>query len=221
MGCGLPGIDMNTIKIKLEVVHAIKGRARIKIVTGLVPSVFFVVLEAGLREIEAIKKAELNPYAESVTLYYQGAVDLASILERLKCTLADITSDPSFAERLSEIEDALALAGPERVNVFVRDRILVVSRGIDHAVKRITGNAIDMKTALPVTSLSAGLATLLLAPGLPTPTWLVLMIFGFTSFNMFKTPESHPSTPIERLDPASLDALKTQLLGALARQPEA
>jgi len=212
---------MKIVKIKLEVVHSIRGRARIKIVTGLAPDVFFVVLEAGLNEIEAIKKAELNPYAESITIHHKKDVGLSSILERLEHVLLDITSQPSFAERLAEIEDALAYAGRERVNVFVRDKILMVSRDLDHAVKRITGNAIDMKTALPVTSLTAGLATLLLAPGLGSPAWLVLIVFGFTSFNMFKTPERDTGTPIERLDPASLDAIKTQLLEALTREPEA
>ena len=203
---------MKTIKIKLEVIHSIKGRARIKIASGFEPSVFFVVLEAGLHEIEEIKKAELNPYAESITIYFKEDVGLNVILEKLERILVDITNDPAFSERLEEIKDALAYAGRGSMNVFVRDKILMVSQDLDHAVKRITGNAIDLKTVLPVTSLTAGLATLLLAPGLPTPTWLVLMFFGFTSFNMFKPPDSNASAPVERLDPASIDAEKTKLL---------
>ena len=203
---------MKTIKIKLEVVHSIKGRARIKIVSGFEPSVFFVVLEAGLQEIEEIKKAELNPRAQSITIYFKEAVGLNVILEKLERILADITNDPAFSQRLEEIKDALAYAGRGSMNVFVRDKILMVSHDLDHAVKRITGNAIDLKTVLPVTSLSAGMAVLLLAPGLPTPTWLVLMIFGFTSFNMFKPPDSSAAAPVERPVPPSSDPEKTKLL---------
>lgn len=212
---------MRTVKIKLEVIHAIRGRARIKIATGLRPSVFFVVLEAVIREIEAIQQAQLNRYAESMTIYYPASVGLPSILARLERMLLDITTDSSFTERVAEIEDALAYAGRESVDVFVRDKILMVSKNLDHAVKRITGNAIDMRTALPVTSMTAGVATLLLAPGLPTPTWLVLMIFGFTSFNMFKAPEQKAGPPIEHLDPASLETIKMQLLEALDRDRDA
>jgi hypothetical protein len=203
---------MKTIKIKLEVVHSIKGRARIKIASGFEPSVFFVVLEAGLHEIEEIKKAELSPYAQSVTIYFKADVGLDVILEKLERILADITNDPAFSQRLEEIQDALAFAGRGSMNVFVRDKILMVTRDLDHAVKRITGNAVDLKTMLPVTSLSAGLATLLLAPGLPTPTWLVLMIFGVTSFNMFKSPDSNTRAPVERPAPPGIEAAKTKLL---------
>ena len=196
---------MKTMKVKLEVVHYIPGRARIKIISGFDPFVFFVVVEAGLREIEEIKKAELNPYACSVTVYFRKDVDVSLILEELKRILLNVTNDPAFPQQLEEIKEALTYADGGSMNVFVHDKILTVTRNLDDAVRRVTGNTMDMKTAVSASSFSAGLATLLFAPALPTPTWLVLVIFGFTSFNVFKDRPVHRVAPGDRLAPEGLD----------------
>ena len=177
---------MKKMKVRLKVVHFIPGRARIKIDSGFDPKFFFVVVEAGLREIKEIKKAELNPYSQSVTVHFKESLDVDVILEELKKILMGITNHSEFPQRLEDIKDALTYSNNESMDVSVRDKILMVSRNLDHAVKRITGNTVDMKTALPVSSFATGIAALVFAPALATPAWLVLLTFGITSFNLIK-----------------------------------
>jgi hypothetical protein len=171
------------MQIKLEVVHLIKGRARIVIKSEIEPEVLFLVMQAALQEIRGISKADFNPWAQSVTIYFK-ADDPYAIFDKMKEVLEGIVCDPLFPQRLAQIEDAVEHGSRDSINVTVRDHILSVSTTLDRAVKKMTGNAIDLKTLLPVTSFTAGLMTLALAPGLPTPTWLVLVIFGFTGFHV-------------------------------------
>ncbi len=143
-------------------------------------------MDAGLREIKEIKKAELNPYSQSITVHFKESIDVDIILEELKQVLTGITNHPEFSQRLEDIKDALTYSDNGSMDVSVRDKILMVSRNLDHAVKRITGNTVDMKTALPVSSFATGIATLVFAPAWATPAWLVLLTFGITSFNLIK-----------------------------------
>lgn len=181
------------MRIRLEVVHLISGRARIKVGSEFDPAIFFVVVEAALNDIDEIERAELNPRAKSLTMYFRDGHDFNMILDKLRSVLQTITSDPSFAERIEEIEYALKYSHRASVDVVVRDKILSVSRNLDHSVRKVTGNVIDMKTLLPVSSFTAGIATLAVAPALPTPTWLVLLIFGFTAFHITAAPAGEDS----------------------------
>ncbi|MBC8420583.1 MAG: hypothetical protein H8E10_18525 [Desulfobacterales bacterium] len=192
---------MKKMKVKLKVVHFISGRARIKIDSGFDPRVFFVVVEAGLREIKEIKKADVNPYSQSITIHFKEDIDVDIILDDLKRILMGITNDPEFSQRLEDIKDALTYADKGSMDVFVRDKILMVTRNLDHAVKRITGNTVDMKTAVPVSSFATGVATLILAPGWATPAWLVLLTFGITSFNLLKNDYRNTTALVNRSYP--------------------
>jgi|GEM_PF-1033153 len=177
---------MKNVKVTLRVVHSIPGRARVKITSGLDPKIFFLVLEAGLREMPTVKKAELNPYSQSATLFFKKDLDVAEVLEEMEQFLTDITDDPAFPRRLEDIKEILEFGDKETMHVSVRNHILTVSHSLDRTVKRMTGNTMDMRTAVPITSFASGVGFLLLAPGLPTPTWLVLVTFGITSFHLLK-----------------------------------
>ncbi len=189
---------MKKVKVRLRVVHFIPGRARIKIDSGFEPRVFFVVVEAGAREIKKIKKAEVNPYSQSITIHFKEDIDVDIILEELRQVLVGITNDPEFSQRLEDIKNALTYADKGSMDVFVRDKILMVSRDLDNADRRITGNTLDMKTAVPVTSFATGIATLVLAPAWATPAWLVLLTFGITSFNLLKMDYRDTTAPNNR-----------------------
>lgn len=177
---------MKNKSVKLTVIHFIPGRARIKVGSGFDPKVFFFVLEAGLREIEEVKKAHLNPYSQSVTIFFRKNLELETILEKLRDVLRDVTGDPEFTDRMEEIKDALTFGDQPKMNVAVRNKILTVSHNLDQAVRNISGNTVDMRTAVPVSSFATGLAALVLAPGWATPAWLVLLTFGITSFHLLK-----------------------------------
>ena len=178
------------MNIKLEVVHTIRGRARIRVRSKYDPAALFVVIQATLQELEEIRKVELNPYARSVTLHYTKSEALDLLLEKWKNLLFEVMNAPTFHDQLEQIEESLKYSNGNRLQVRVRDRILTITHTMDNAVKRITGNTIDLKTALPVGAFTAGLATLALAPALPTPTWLVLLIFSFSSFNTPKAEDN-------------------------------
>jgi len=175
------------MNVTLEIVHAIQGRARIRVRSAHDPAAFFVVIHAILQEMEEVRRVELNPHARSVTLHFANHQPLDGLLERWKDLLSEVMSDPAFPGQLEQIEESQKLAQGHSLDVRVRDRILTITRGMDRAVRRITGNTLDMRTALPVGAFTAGLATLAVAPALPTPTWLVLLIFSFSSFH---TPRS-------------------------------
>ena len=184
------------MKIKLKVIHFISGRARIKVESGFDPKVFFYVLEAGLREIREIKKADLNPYSQSITVYFGKEVDIDVILKALMQILTDISNDPDFSKRMEDIQDALTYGHKANMDVVVHDRILRVSENLDQAVRHMSGNAVDMRTAVPVSSVATGIAALILAPGWATPAWLVLLTFGITSFHLLKHDHGQTTAPV-------------------------
>ena len=184
------------MKVKLKVIHFISGRARIKVDSGFDPKVFFYVLEAGLREIREIKKADLNPYSQSITVYFGKEVDIDVILKALMRILTDISNDPDFSKRMEDIQDALAYGHKANMDVVVRDKILRVSENLDQAVRHMSGNAVDMRTAVPVSSVATGIAALILAPGWATPAWLVLLTFGITSFHLLKHDHRQTTAPV-------------------------
>ena len=187
---------MKNMKVKLKVIHFISGRARIKVDSGFDPKVFFYVLEAGLREIREIKKADLNPYSQSITVYFGKDVDIDVILKALMRILTDISNDPDFSKRMEDIQDALAYGHKANMDVVVRDKILRVSENLDQAVRHMSGNAVDMRTAVPVSSVATGIAALILAPGWATPAWLVLLTFGITSFHLLKHDHRQTTAPV-------------------------
>ena len=187
---------MKNMKIKLKVIHFISGRARIKVESGFDPKVFFYVLEAGLREVREIKKADLNPYSQSITVYFGKDVDIDVILKALMRILTDISNDPDFSKRMEDIQDALAYGHKANMDVVVRDKILRVSENLDQAVRHMSGNAVDMRTAVPVSSVATGIAALILAPGWATPAWLVLLTFGITSFHLLKHDHRQTTAPV-------------------------
>ncbi|OQY51293.1 MAG: hypothetical protein B6240_00065 [Desulfobacteraceae bacterium 4572_87] len=188
---------MKNIKIKLKVIHLIAGRARIKIDSGFDPKVFFYVLEAGLREIREIKKADLNPYSQSITVFFRNDVDIEVILKEMRRFLEDMADDPEFPDRMEDIKDALAHGDKAGMNVVVRDKILNVSNNLDQAVRHMSGNTVDMRTAVPISSVATGIAALVLAPTWATPAWLVLLTFGITSFHLLKHDHGQTTAPVD------------------------
>lgn len=203
---------MNNMKVKLKVIHLISGRARIKVDSGFDPKVFFYVLEAGLREIREIKKADLNPYSQSITVFFRNDIDVEIILKELRRVLTDIANDPAFSDRMEEIKDTLTYGDKSGMDVVVRDKILNVSNNLDLAVRHISGNTVDMRTAVPVTSVATGIAALVLAPAWATPAWLVLLTFGITSFHLLKHDHGETAAPVDPLLSNAIGAKPVKLL---------
>ena len=210
---------MKEMKVKLKVVHSIAGRARIKVDSGFDPKVFFIVLEVGLREIEEIKRAEVNPFSQTITVFFRRDNDLGMILQEMRRIFTDITNDSEFSQRLEDIKDALTCGDKGTMDIFVRDKIIRVSRNLDHTVRHITGNTVDMRTAVPVSSFVSGIAALILAPAWATPAWLVLLTFGITSFHLLKNDDRNVIASVNRSLPEGKSAEKMELLAEGPRLP--
>jgi len=210
---------MKNMKVKLKVIHFISGRARIKVESGFDPKVFFYVLEAGLREIREIKKADLNPYSQSITVYFHKDIDIDVILKELMRILTEISNGPDFSNRMEDIQDALTYGDKANVDVVVRDRILGVSRNLDQAVRHMSGNTLDMRTAVPVTSVATGIAALVLAPAWATPAWLVLLTFGLTSFHLLKHDHREIDAPVNPLLSKTNSAEPVKMLETASSSP--
>ena len=194
------------MKIEIEVVHQIKGRARIKVKSPFEPSTFLMVIGAVLKEIEDVKRFELNQLAMSVTIYFKSHIDLNAILAKLNDILLEVTADPSFNECMSELQDTSRYAHLDDACVTVRGKILELSHPTDGNARNVPGTGAgitSMKTIVPAAALTAGVATLALAPALATPAWLVLLAFSFTSYNQLNGRGGNPypgiSSPHQRL----------------------
>lgn len=200
------------MKIKLKVIHFISGRARIKVDSEFDPKVFFYVLEAGLREIHEIKKANLNSYSQSITVFFKKDIDVEIILKELRRVLTDIINDIEFPDRMEDIKDALTYGDRAGMNVVVCDKILNVSHNLDRAVRHMSGNTLDMRTAVPVSSVATGIAALVLAPAWATPAWLVLLTFGITSFHLLKHDHRETDALVDPLRSKSIDSDPMKLI---------
>ncbi len=170
------------MRIKLEVVHEIKGRARIKVESAFEPEVMLALIDAVLHRIEAVRKAEFNSYARSVTIHFKEQTGFGIILRELEDMLLRITGDEAFRDLIEELRDSLKYS-PGSAKVVVTDKTLSVNSGADGGVPEITGTGLTPKGAVPGAALAVGITLLALAPGVPPPAWLILFAFSFTSFH--------------------------------------
>jgi hypothetical protein len=67
---------------------------------------------------------------------------------------------------------------------------------VDQEIKRLTGNAVDLKVILPA-ALAVGVF-LELGIAAATPVWLTLGLFSFNHFVELHTPPPEPKTPAEK-----------------------
>ncbi|MBF0488197.1 MAG: hypothetical protein HQK98_08570 [Nitrospirae bacterium] len=174
---------------KLKAVHHIKGRLRIKVETDMDMRVFFIFLGAAIKRVKEIKTAQVSRYAGSVTLYFDDRVcDAGNLITRLSEQTDFIMSLPDFNATYEEILNALCCGGGDDMEITINGDGITVNYVYGQMIKTFSCSGVFRKdTVISTTTMSAGLLTLLLAPALPTPAWLVLLFFGYSSLKQYES----------------------------------
>ncbi|MEO5357235.1 MAG: hypothetical protein H7844_08050 [Nitrospirae bacterium YQR-1] len=194
-----------TAEFELVTAHYIRGRLRLRIKTDMDMRVFFIFLNAALKRVKEIKKAALNQYASSVTLFFDDNVsDVDNLISKLSNQIVFIMSLPNFTNTYYEILNALCFGESDGIEVIIKDDKIATNylqkRGWD-----ISTDVFKKDTMISKTTFSAGVLTLLLAPALPTPAWLVLLIFGYSSFKQYESTKVIEQLLVQYLSPEKQD----------------
>jgi hypothetical protein len=189
----------------LKEAHYIRGRLRLKVETDMDMRVFFIFLSAAVKRVKEIRKAQLNRFAASVTLYFddgEGGVD--DLITKLGSQVDFIISRPNFTDTYGEILNALCFGEGGDMEITIEgDKKIAVRYLNGQTVKTFLGAGalFNKDTAISTTTLSAGLFALLLAPALPTPAWLVLLIFGYSSLKQYESTKVIEQLLLQSLKP--------------------
>ncbi|MEO5360959.1 MAG: hypothetical protein H7843_11025 [Nitrospirota bacterium] len=193
-----------TAAFGLKAAHYIRGRLRLKVETDMDMRVFFIFLGAAIKRVNKIKKAQLNRFAASVTLYFDDSGDKTneSLIGKLGSEIDFIMSLSNFANAYDEIFNALCFDGADELEINIEGNSISVAYPAQQVVKSFLASKPFAKdTVLPASVISAGLFTLLLAPALPTPAWLVLMIFGYSSLKQYESTKTIEQLLLQTLKP--------------------
>ncbi|MBF0554048.1 MAG: hypothetical protein HQK96_05745 [Nitrospirae bacterium] len=196
---------------KLKPAHHIGGRQRLKVETNMDMRVFFIFLSAAIKRVKEIKKAQFNRFAASITLYFDdGGRDTGNLITRLTEQMDFIMSLPNFAGTYEEILDALCFGDSGDIEITIGgDEIAVnyVYGVYGQTIKTFSRSGVFRKdTIVSATTLSAGLLTLLMAPALPTPAWLVLLFFGYSSLKQYESAKVTEQLLVQSLKHEEQDA---------------
>ncbi|WP_420265204.1 hypothetical protein [Candidatus Magnetominusculus dajiuhuensis] len=174
---------------KLKAAHHIKGRLRLKVETDMDMRVFFVFFGAAIKRVKEIKTAQVSRYAASVTLYFDDrSCDAGNLITRLSEQMDFIMSLPNFTGTYEEILNALCRGESGAIEITINGDEITVNDVYGQMIKTFSRSGVFRKdTVISATTMSAGLFTLLLAPALPTPAWLVLLFFGYSSLKQYES----------------------------------
>ncbi|MCG6552015.1 MAG: hypothetical protein L7F77_06785 [Candidatus Magnetominusculus sp. LBB02] len=174
---------------KIEVAHYVSGRLRLRVETAMDMRVFFIFLHSAIGRVQDIKKAQYSRFAASVTLYFDNRfIDKGVIMARLSEQIDFIMSLPNFSGAYEEILNALCCGESDDIEITIKDDEVTVNYVYGQIIKTFSRSGVFKKdTVISATTMSAGLFTLLLAPALPTPAWLVLLFFGYSSLKQYES----------------------------------
>ena len=165
------------MKISIEVLHRITGRARLRIESPYPQQAFFALVEVLLYMTEDVGNVETNLHARSVTIHLRKGANLEQVLETFRTMLFKVANDPTFDERLEAVSNAQEY--PRRPSQEI-DRCVP---GNGNALYNTVLGPQGFKRIAPLAGFTAGLSLLVLAPAMVPPAWLVLFAFSFTSWH--------------------------------------
>jgi len=173
---------------KIELVHAIPGRIRLRVPEIKGKPDLTGALQKQLSGFRVVRRVEVNPITGSVLVLYDPA-DTAAIVELGRALFpgldrfgsANPLPDSAGAEAEPSLEEGLADA--------VRD--------LNARVESTTGGA-DLKVLLPLALLLFGIKGLLLGKKVPSPSWYDYLWFAFgTYFTLNRPPAPRGQAPVE------------------------
>ena len=180
----------STSKPSAEIVHAMRGRVRLRIPEARNNPGLLHRVRAAFDGQPGIDTIEVNPVSCGLVIYYDPDHhrDVHSLFVGLDDAVVVMASSPAtaqeprqaasaFDETISAIEEeSEALAAHSEIAASIVDSVAALNRQI----KRSTGNRVDLEFLAP-----AGLAAITfleIGAAAATPMWVTLMVFSIGHF---------------------------------------
>jgi hypothetical protein len=158
------------------VCHHSRGRLRLRVPGARHDSGLLKRMAHAIRGVSGVRSAEFNPSTGSLLILYA---------EELLQNIGLLTEALAAAQLPLDIADLMELserAGAVDEYSKAANAIGSLLRELELAVKTSTNNQFDLKVLLPIgTAVAAGLYVMSNSAA-PTPVWLTLAMFTFTSF---------------------------------------
>jgi hypothetical protein len=175
-----------------HVAHHSRGRLRIRVPAAKGNPAALEKIRESLAKVSGVKGVEVSESIGSVTIHYDPRQH-ANFEEHLASEgsqeVVSVCREPS----VGDLEDVPAMIEHEAEFLAEHSHAAKVlfdwANGLDRTIKRMTGNAVDLKVIAPA-ALAVG-AFMELGVTASTPVWLTLGLF---SFNHFVDLHSHPIT---------------------------
>lgn len=192
---------------RARTVHRVRGRIRLTIHGAKRQPHALDHIKKAIAPLEGVRNVETNSTTGSVVIHYDPAKHhtFHEELARQGSSTGSFQLDPPILGEGGEIiydieEEAEFLAQHSDTARFIVDSF----QTMDRAVKRVTGNAVDLKVLLPL-----GLAVysfLEFGVEVSTPLWVTLGIFSFNSFLVLHSPHSAVASQPDRADDPGPDS---------------
>ena len=170
-----PGEDLAGI----DVVHAIPGRARVRIDVLKGDPAVATRLRERLASLPGMRRVEANPVTGTVLLVYEA--EDTRWLEELPDAAGTPAAEVAAVRSRLEREAAPAANGQPP-----RARVAAFFDGLNRRVQDATGG-VDLALLVPALLVLLGLRALVATDKVRTPTWYDLLWFGFGTFVMLNT----------------------------------
>lgn len=156
-----------------HIAHHIPGRMRLVIQEARRDVGFLLDAAERIRQLAAVLEVDPNPATGSLVVLYEGDGS------ELAAAVAEVGIREGLYMLAPQIE-RLARAVSMELGVSQAARtVLALARAADRELSRATGGWLDLRALLP---LGAAGASFVGRRRGPTPRWLTLAIFAFTSF---------------------------------------
>jgi len=179
---------------KAHVAHHSRGRLRIRVPAAKGNAAALESIRQSLAGVSGVQEVVVNEAIGSVTIHYDPRhhPDFHAHLASETCPqqAVSVEAPPPKLQDMEELDEMI-----EHEAAFLAQHshsakaIFDWANGIDGGIKRMTGNAVDLKVLAPL-ALAVG-AFMELGITASTPIWLTLGLF---SFNHFVDLHSHPIT---------------------------
>ena len=179
---------------KAQVIHHLPGRLRLRLPEGKGDPAFLEHLKLSISTVVGVNQVDVSPITGSILIQYD---------ESAQPELSKRLANPNVIVEL-QVSHAADSAGPKPFKKFVRE--------LSENIKRESGDAIDLKELFPLSIAAYDL--FFVKRSKPTPLWLTLLMFAFSSYMDLNRVDPH-----QRLD-ESMEALRLEI-AALRKEVQA
>jgi hypothetical protein len=179
-------------RMRAKIVHNSARRLRLRIPALRNDGEFLKRIAEKGRNISGVKNVSFNPATGSVLIEFaeDAFAGLAEVVEALSSPELGLEIEP-----LSGLAEAVSSGSSSELF----ESFSGLFRGADAMVRTASANKFDMKILLPLGATAAGLASF--RKRMPTPLWITMLIFAFTSFAVLDQRTRSDTQPQRQDDP--------------------